>query len=242
MRLYRIHAIAAGFFCLLTVLSLILTNTQRTWLVARLGVLGANHWSVALPVVFGLATVFFVGTAIWSKTRKLGSGQTQRSIGVGKLVVLNANTTDRDTIKASLAALASQFAPQRAQIDHCHQVFDSFTTLVQRLDVFLLANPQVQFESAKDIIGDAHRAICNKLVRTINSGAMFDSINASTDFANTLGKTHHDIAEWLATVDQLVSVVLDSTSDSGDSAETRKLADFYIQQLRDLIPGSEAEK
>jgi len=226
----------------LTVLSLILTNTQRTWLVARLGVLGANSWSVALPVVFGLATVFFAGAAIWSKTRKLGRGKAHRSISVGKLVVLNANTTDHDTIRSSLLALASQFVAQRAAIDHCRQLFDSFNMLVQRLDVFLLANPQVQFESAKDIIGDAHRAICNKLVRTINSGAMFDSINASTDFANTLGKTHHDIAEWLGTVDQLVSVVLDSTSDTGDSGETRKLADFYIQQLRDLIPGIEAEK
>jgi len=222
-------------------LSLILTNTQRTWLVARVGVLGANNWSIALPVIFGLATVLLAGAAIRSRTRKLGSGKRHRSLSVGKLVVLNANTTDRDTIRASLAALASQFVPQREAIVSCLQLFDSFNTLVERLDVFLLANPQVQFESAKDIIADAHKAICKRLVRTINSGAMFDSINASTDFTNTLGKTHHDISEWLGTVDQLVSVVLDSTSDS-DSGETRKLADFYIQQLRDLIPGSEAEK
>jgi len=232
---------AAALFFVLTMLSLILTNTNRTGLVARLGVIAANNLTVALPVVFGLATVAFAGVAIWSR-KQLGHAQTRHAITTGKLSVLNANTTDPAAIRTSLAALSLKFAQQRAAIGDCISMFNSFDTLVTRLDDFLLANPQVQFESAKDIIDDAHKAICNRLVRTINSGAMFDSINASGDFITTLGKAHHDIGEWLATVDRLVSVVLDSTSDSGDIGEARKLADYYIQQLRDSIPGNEADK
>jgi len=239
--LTRIHALVAGFFAILTVLSLVLTNTQRTSLVARIGVIGADNLSVILPVFFGLITVVFAGAAIWAKTRKLGVGKV-RSLTSGRLSVLNANTTDPTAIRSSLVALSLQFPSQRGAIGDLMNMFSSFDTLVARLDDFLQANPQVQFESAKDIIDDAHRAICNRLVRTINSGAMFNSINGSTDFTSTLAKAHHDIGEWLATVDQLVSVVLDSTSDSGDTDQDRKLADYYIQQLRDSIPGSEADQ
>jgi len=233
-------AIAVLFF-VLSMLSIILTNTNRTGLVASVGVITANNLTVALPIVFGLAAVAFAGAAIWSR-KQLGHAQARHAITTGKLSVLNANTIDPVAIRTSLVALSLKFASQRAAIGDCISMFDSFDTLVTRLNDFLLANPQVQFESAKDIIDDAHKAICNRLVRMINSGAMFDSINASGDFTTTLGKAHHDIAEWLATVDQLVSVVLDSTSGSGDIGEARKLADYYIQQLKDSIPGSETDQ